>query len=93
MTTTVTITLNGTELKVSGSYQRAYDATLEQPGEDEAFELDSVMDCGIDVMHLHDLEEIASLALEAYHDQRAYEECEAADRQRDERRFAFGVSA
>lgn len=90
--TTLTITYNGTTLQVSGTYRRGYDATPEQPGEGECFELSSVTDSGVDVIHLHDLDEIAGLALEAYHDLQAYEECEAADRQREERRFAFGVA-
>ncbi|NSX14997.1 hypothetical protein HTY52_13015 [Cupriavidus taiwanensis] len=91
--TTLTISYHGAELQVSGTYQRGYDATLEQPGEDECFELDSVTDSGVDVMHLHNLDEIAGLALEAYHDLQAYEACEAADRQREVRRFAFGAAA
>lgn len=91
--TTVTIHHNGTELKVTGTYLRGYESTLEEPGQEECFELGSITDSDVDVMHLHDLDDIAGLALEAYHDQRAYEECEAADRQREERRFAFGVAA
>lgn len=83
--TTLAIAYNGATLQVTGSYQRGYDATLEQPGEDECFELHSVTDSGVDVMHLHDLEEIAGLALEAYHDHQAFLECEAADAARDER--------
>lgn len=93
MATTHTIHHNGAELLVSGNYRRGYDATLEEPGQEEHFEIDSVTDSGVDVMHLHDLEEIAGLALEAHHDLQAYQECEAADQQRKERRFAFGVAA
>ncbi|CAG2126843.1 hypothetical protein LMG31506_00200 [Cupriavidus yeoncheonensis] len=90
--TTFTITHNDTTLQVSGTYRRGHDATLEQPGADECFELSNVTDSGVDVMHLHDLDEIAGLALEAYHDLQAYEECDATDRQSEERRFAFGVT-
>jgi hypothetical protein len=93
---TLTITHNGTPLKVSGTYRRGYDATLEEPGEEECFEISAITDGDVDVMHLHDdeaLEEIAGLALEAYRDLQAYEECEAADRQREERRFTYGVAA
>ncbi|CAG2132241.1 hypothetical protein [Cupriavidus numazuensis] len=91
--TTLKITHNDTSLMVSGTYRRGYDATLEQPGQDECFEVDTVTDSGVDVTHLHDGEEIAGLALEAYHDLQAFWEEEAADRQREERRFAFGVAA
>lgn len=77
---------------MSGSYCGGYDATLEQPGEPEAFYVDTITDSGVDVTHLHDLEEIAGLALEAHLDNEAYEESEAADRQREERRFAYGVT-
>jgi hypothetical protein len=90
--TTVSINHNGTTLQVSGSYCCGYDATLEQPGEPEAFYVDTITDSGVDVTHLHDLDEIAGLALEAHLDNEAFEACEAADRQRDERRFAFGVA-
>lgn len=93
MATNVTITHNGTELRVSGSYCRGYDATLEQPGEPEAFYVDTVTDSDVDVTHLHDLDKIAGLALEAHLDREEYEACEAADRQREERRFAYGVAA
>jgi len=92
MATTITITHNGTTLQVSGTYRRGYDATLEQPGEDECFEIDAITDSGVDVTHLHDLDEIAGLALEAHLDREEYEACEATDRQRDERRFAYGVA-
>ncbi|QRQ86284.1 hypothetical protein [Cupriavidus oxalaticus] len=92
MATTVTIFHNGTELKVSGSYCRGYDATLEQPGEPEGFYVDTITDSGVDVTHIHDLDEIAGLALEIYLDNEAAEACEAADRQREERRFAYGVA-
>ncbi|MDE4918316.1 hypothetical protein ACUXAV_000356 [Cupriavidus metallidurans] len=91
--TTVAINHNGTAMKVSGTYRRGYDATLEQPGEDEHFEVDTVTDSGVDVTHLHDLDEIGGLALEAHLDNEAAAACEAADRQREERRFAFGVTA
>jgi hypothetical protein len=90
---TITITHNGTELLVSGSYCRGYDATLEQPGEPEAFYVDTVTDSDVDVTHLHDLDEIAGLALEAHLDREECEACEAADRQREERRFTYGVAA
>lgn len=93
MATTITIQHNGADLKVSGAHRRGYDATLEQPGEDEHFEVDAITDSGVDVTHLHDLDEIAGLALEAHLDNEAAEACEAADRQREERRFAFGVAA
>lgn len=93
MAITVSISHNGTDLKVSGTYRRGYAATLEQPGENECFEVDTVTDSGIDVTHLHDLDEIGGLALEAHLDNEAAEACEAADRQREERRFAFGVAA
>lgn len=96
MTTTVSISHHGAALQVSGTYHRGYDATLEEPGQDEHFEVSTITDAGVDVMHLQDdeaLEEIAGLALEAHHDLQAYEACEAADRQREERRFAFGVMA
>ncbi|MFJ1260099.1 hypothetical protein [Cupriavidus sp. CuC1] len=89
--TTVSINHNGTTLQVSGSYCGGYDATLEQPGEPEAFYVDTITDSGVDVTHLHDLEEIAGLALDAHLDNEAYEESEATDRQREERRFAYGV--
>jgi hypothetical protein len=90
--TTISINHNGTTLLVSGTYRRGYDATLDQPGEDECFEIDFVSDSGVDVTHLHDLEEIAGLALEAHLDNEAYEASEAADRQRDERRFFCGAT-
>lgn len=90
--TTVTIQHNGSELQVSGTYRRGYDATLEQPGEDEHFEVDTITDTGVDVTHFHDLDEIGGLALEAHLDNEAAEACEAADRQREERRFAFEVT-
>lgn len=90
--TTVSITYNGTTLQVSGTYRRGYDATLEQPGEDECFEVDTITDSGVDVTHLHDLDEIAGLALETHLDNEAYEASEAADRQRDERRFFCGAT-
>ncbi|WP_316150088.1 hypothetical protein [Cupriavidus sp. BIC8F] len=89
---TVTINHNGTTLTVSGCYCRGYDATLEQPGEPEAFCVDNITDSGVDVTHLHDLEEIAGLALEAHLDNEAYEASEAADRQREERRFFCGAT-
>lgn len=89
--TTVTIFHRGAELKVSGTYRRGYDATLEQPGEDECFEVDSITDSGINVMHLHDLEEISGLALDAHHDLQDFYECEAADAAREDRRL--GVAA
>jgi len=87
MTTTVTIHLNGTELKVTGTYHRAYAATLEQPGEEESFSVHTITDSGIDVTDLHDVEddEITGLALEAYHSLQAYYEEEAADAARDDR--------
>lgn len=94
--TTLTITHNGTELRVSGTHHRAYDATLEEPGQDEHFEISTITDGDVDVMHLQDdeaLEEIAGLALEAHHDLQDFWAEEAADRQRDERHFAFGVAA
>ncbi|MGO4151385.1 hypothetical protein [Cupriavidus sp. YAF13] len=90
--TTLSINHNGTTLRVAGSYCSGYDATLEQPGEPEAFYVDTITDSGVDVTHLHDLEEIAGLALEAHLDNEAYEASEAADRQRDERRFFCGAT-
>ncbi|MDW3682969.1 hypothetical protein RA280_14670 [Cupriavidus sp. CV2] len=90
--TTVSINHNGTALQVSGSYCGGYDATLEQPGEPEAFYVDTITDSGVDVTHLHDLEEIAGLALEVHLDNEAYEASEEADRQRDERRFFCGAT-
>lgn len=85
MPTTLTISHKGTELKVSGTYHRAYAATIEQPGEDESFSVHSVTDSGIDVTDLHDEDEISGLALEAYHDLQAYWEEDAADAARDDR--------
>lgn len=85
--TTVTITHDDAKLKVSGTYHRAYDATLEEPGQPEFFEIDSITIDGVDVTHLHDIEEISGLALEAYLDGVEAEECAEADRQRDERRW------
>ncbi|MBF6987218.1 hypothetical protein [Cupriavidus sp. IK-TO18] len=90
--TTVTVFHHGAELQVSGTYRRGYDATLEQPGENECFEVDCITDSGIDVTHLHDLEEVSGLALETHLDNEAAEACEAADLQREERCFAFGVT-
>lgn len=87
---TVSINHNGTTLQIAGTYRRGCDATLEQPGEDEHFEIDAITDSGVDVTHLHDLDEIGGLALEAHLDNEAAEACEAADRQREERRFTFG---
>ena len=86
MNTTVTIQHNGAELKVTGTYHRAYAATLEQPGEDESFSVHSITDSGIDVTDLHDADnEISGLALEAYHDLQAFWDEEAADAARDDR--------
>ncbi|MDW3683907.1 hypothetical protein RA280_19595 [Cupriavidus sp. CV2] len=85
MTTTVTITHNGASLQVSGTYFRGYVASLEEPGAPDTFEVDTVTDSGVDVMHLHDdaaLDEIAALALDAYFGHQAHQRHEAAKHRR-----------
>ncbi len=85
MTTTVTITHNGASLQVSGAYFRGYASSLEEPGAPDTFEVATVTDSGVDVMHLHDdsaLDEIAALALDAYFGYQAHQRQEAAEHRR-----------
>ena len=85
MTTTVTITHNGASLRVAGTYFRGYASSMEEAGAPDVFEVATVTDSGVDVMHLHDdaaLDEIAGLALDAYFGHQAHHRQEAAEHRR-----------
>lgn len=84
MTTSVTIIHNGASLQVFGSYRRGYGDSLDEPGQDACFEIDSIKDSGVDVTHLYDLEEIEALALDVYLADAEFEAGQAADLKRDE---------
>lgn len=82
MTITVTILHGDTQLQVSGTYFRGYGSSMEDPGAPDTFEVSTITDSGVDVMHLHDdaaLEDIAALALDAYLSHREHQRYEAAE--------------
>ncbi|AOY90524.1 hypothetical protein BKK79_00785 [Cupriavidus sp. USMAA2-4] len=82
--TTLTIVHNGTSLQISGTYCRGYGDSHDEPGQDACFEVERITDSGVDVTHLHDMDEISDLALDAYLADAAFEAGQAADLKRDE---------
>lgn len=89
---TLSITLNGIALRITGDYSPAESQTWTDPGCDASFEVYRVMDRDVDVTHLYadeQIEEIEALALEAVGDDDDYERERAADMRREDARLGW----
>jgi hypothetical protein len=58
------IEIDGITLTVTGDHIEGYAPSWTDPGEPESFEVWTLTDSGVDVLHLHDEDEVETLALE-----------------------------
>ena len=89
MKLTTTIEIDGIELQVTGVFCEGYGPSWTDPGEPDSFEIYSLTDNGIDVMHLHDDAYIEQLAIDACQADDEYERERYADMRREDVRLGM----
>ncbi|WP_354686713.1 hypothetical protein [Cupriavidus necator] len=89
MKRTLQIEIDGITLTVTGDHIEGYAPSWTDPGEPESFEVWTLTDSGVDVLHLHDENEIEALALEACGAEDEYARDYAADMRREDARMGM----
>jgi len=85
----ITIEKDGLSLQVTGVFCPGYGPTWSDPGEEDSFEIWTLTDSGVDVLHLHDEAEIEDLAIAACRDDAEYERDHAAECRREDARLGM----
>ncbi|NOV28046.1 hypothetical protein E5S69_31665 [Cupriavidus necator] len=86
---TLDIEIDGIALKVTGVFHKGYGPSWSDPGERDSFEVYALTDSGVDVLHLHDEDEIEALALEVCGADDEYDRDYAADMRREDARLGM----